>query len=300
MSLIAGINYDPSTAATKSCTSRLAMTAIDTTNLRITFTAPTNGAVLVKLRCTVTGATTMPSILLGILQSSTVIARQAPVGGVLGTALATTQITQEALFTVTGLTPGAEYVWDAAYGVEILLSGATISYGGPDNNSGSNAWGGFQYEIYTCSNLLGSKLYDPSSAVSKATTSLLAMTALDTTNLRITFTAPASGKVMVRMRGSVHGATTFPRILFGVLEGSTVRARTAPLGGLKTTAVATTTLTQEGQCVVTGLTAGNSYTWDASYAVQLVLASTGLKYGGPNNTTTNDAFGGFLYEIWAI
>jgi hypothetical protein len=33
--------------------------------------------------------------------------------------------------------------------------------------------------------------------------------------------------------------------------------------------------------------------------VETVVASTGLKYGGPNNTTTNDAFGGFAFEVWA-
>jgi hypothetical protein len=28
------------------------------------------------------------------------------------------------------------------------------------------------------------------------------------------------------------------------------------------------------------------------------LRGDGLKYGGLNNTTANDVFGGFLYEIW--
>jgi hypothetical protein len=87
--------------------------------------------------------------------------------------------------------------------------------------------------------------------------------------------------------------------MFGVLESTTVRARTHPLGGLKTTAVATAQLALLGEAVVTGLTGGSSYTWDAAYAVQTAVASTAVKYGGPNNTTTNDAFGGFLYEIWA-
>jgi hypothetical protein len=102
------------------------------------------------------------------------------------------------------------------------------------------------------------------------------------------------------MRGVIHGATTYPQILFGVLESTTVRARTVPIGGLKTTALATTHLVRESQSVVTGLTPGNSYVWDAAYAVQLVLASTGIKYGGPNDTTTNNAFGGFLFEVWSV
>lgn len=297
MALLAGICYDPASAVQKSLTSRLAMTAFDTTNARLSFTAPANGKVLVRIRCAVDGATTFPSILLGILSGSSVIARQSPIGAICGTAVATTQAVQEALFSKTGLS--GSYVWDAAYGCEILLSGTTINYGGPNNASGDNAWGGLQFEVWEAPSLLGSILYDPASAVTKATSALLAMTALDTTNLRITFTAPASGNVLVRMRGVIHGATTFPQVLFGVLESSTVRGRTTPMGGLKTTAVATAQLAREGQCVITGLTPGSSYTFDAAYAVQVLVASTGIKYGGPDDTTTNNAFGGFLFEIWS-
>jgi hypothetical protein len=144
---------------------------------------------------------------------------------------------------------------------------------------------------------LGAKLYDPATAVSKSTAAALAMTALDTTNLRITFT-PTSDKVMVRLQGTVHGATTFPSILLGVLEGSTVKGRVAPIGGLKTTAVATSLATQEATFVVTGLVAGTPLTWDAAYGVETGVTSTGLKYGGPNNATANDAFGAFIFEIW--
>lgn len=145
---------------------------------------------------------------------------------------------------------------------------------------------------------LGSILYDPTTAVTKATSATLAMTALDTTNLRITFTAPASGRVLVRMVCSVHGATTFPTILLGVMSGSTVVARVAPVGGLKTTAVATALATQDATFVVGGLTGGAPYTWDAAYGVETLVASTGIKYGGPNDTTANNAFGAFQYEIW--
>ena len=301
MSLLGGINYDPAVAVSKATSSLLAMTAFDSTNLRITFTAPGNGSVLVRIRCTLVGATTYPTILLGVLNNSgTVIARQAPIGALPGTAVNNTQVTQEALFTITSLTPGSSYTWDAAYGVEIVLASTNIKYGGPDTNAGVNAWGGIQFEIWSAPALLGSKMYDPSTAVSKVTTSLLAMTAIDTANLRITFTAPTSGNVLVRLRAPVHGATTFPQVLFGVLESTTVRARTAPLGGLKNTALATAQLTLEGTAVVSGLTGGNSYTWDAAYAVQVVVSSTGVKYGGPNNTTTNDAWGGFLFEVWGL
>ena len=48
-------------------------------------------------------------------------------------------------------------------------------------------------------NLLKAALYDPSVAVSKATSALLAMTALDTTNLRLAITVPAHGMVRFRL-----------------------------------------------------------------------------------------------------
>jgi hypothetical protein len=148
-------------------------------------------------------------------------------------------------------------------------------------------------------NLLGARHYDPAVAVSKATTALLAMTALDTTNLRIAFTVPASGLVRVRLAGTLHGATTCPQILLGVLEGSTVRGRSSPMHG-GTNIAATSKVKAEADFVVTGLTPGANLTWDAAYGVETVVAATGLKYGGPNNTTANDAFGGFTFEIWDV
>jgi hypothetical protein len=153
-------------------------------------------------------------------------------------------------------------------------------------------------------NLLAGTYYDPAVAVNKVATALLAMTALDTTNLRLTFTAPPSGRVFVRARGGcVHGATTFPQILVGCIENSpsagTVRGRQAPNGGgFNGTALATTQLPVNVEYLVTGLTPGQAYTWDLAYGVEILLASTGWKYGGPNNTTTNDAFGGISFEIW--
>lgn len=153
-------------------------------------------------------------------------------------------------------------------------------------------------------NLLAGTYYDPAAAVTKATTALLAMTALDTTNLRLTFTAPPSGRVLVRARGGcVHGATTFPQILVGRLESSpaagTVRGRQVSNGGgFNGTAVASTQLPVNVEYVITGLTPGTQYVWDLAYGVEVTVASTGWKYGGPNNTTTNDAFGGISFEVW--
>jgi hypothetical protein len=140
-------------------------------------------------------------------------------------------------------------------------------------------------------------LYDPAVAVTRATTSAIAMTALDTTNLRLTFTVPPSGRVLVRMQGAVHGATTCPQLLFGVLEGATVRGRVVPkLNAVNMTAASL--VVAESTVVVGGLTPGAQVTWDAAYGVETAAASTGIKYGGPDSATGNNAFGGFSFEVW--
>lgn len=299
MALLGAVQYDPSTAVAKATTALLAMTAIDTTNCRITFTAPANGKVLVRLRGCVYGATTLPRILLGILDGSTVKFRMSPMTDCPAVTNTTIQ-SQECIGIVSGLTPGNSYTWDAAYGVEITVASTNLRYGGPNNTSGANAWGAFVFEVWECSNLLAAVLYDPSSAASKAITSLLAMTAFDTTNARCSFTVPASGKVLWRIHCQTHGSTTFGSILLGVLDGSTVKARVPPVVGTTETSIATSCIGQEASGVISGLTPGASLNYDAAYAVQTVGgASTAIKYGGPNNTTTNDAFGALAFEIWA-
>lgn len=145
---------------------------------------------------------------------------------------------------------------------------------------------------------LASANYDPAVAVSKATTALLALTALDTVNLRLAFVVPASGRVLVRLTGVLHGATTIPQILLGVLQGSTVIGRKAPMTGGGGTIAATTAVQVESIFVIGGLTPGANLTWDAAYGVETLVAATGLKYGGPNDTTANNAFGAFGFEIW--
>lgn len=145
---------------------------------------------------------------------------------------------------------------------------------------------------------LASASYDPAVAVTKSAAALLAMTVLDTTNLRLAFVVPTSGKVLVRLTGGLHGATTIPQILLGVMQGATVIARKAPMTGAAGTIAATTIVQAEAIMVVGGLTPGANLTWDAAYSVETLVAATGLKYGGPNDTTGNNAFGAFGFEIW--
>jgi hypothetical protein len=145
---------------------------------------------------------------------------------------------------------------------------------------------------------LGVKNYDPGTAVTKGTAAS-ALAAFDTTNLRITFTAPASGKVLVKLRTIIHGATTFSQIMLGVLDSATVMGRATPAYTINGTALATTMVVAECAFVVDGLNAGQSYTWDAAWGIETFVASSLIKYGGPNNATANDAFGPMTFEVWA-
>lgn len=147
MNLLGAVNYDPGTAVSKATSALLAMTAFDTTNLRLAITVPSHGIVRFRLRCTITGATTLPTILLGVLNSTTVVGRVAPVifPGTMNAA--TQQSTADAEFTVTGLTPGATN-FDAAYAVQVVVASTNIKYGGPNNTTGANAWGAFTFEAW--------------------------------------------------------------------------------------------------------------------------------------------------------
>src|SRR6266550_6891475 len=223
MACLASANYDPSVAVTKSTASLLAMTAIDTTNLRLTFTAPANGSVLVRMMGCLTGATTDPNIFLGVLDGATIRGRVSPPHQI-GSSLTTTLAPYDCSFVVTGLTPGTSYTWDAAYGVEIVVAASGIKYGGPNDTTTDNAFGAFTFEVWETANLLGAVLYDPATAATASCTALLAMTALDTTNARITFTAPASGKVMWRIVTIMHGATAPAMPLLGILSSTTIMA----------------------------------------------------------------------------
>lgn len=305
MKLLAGTFYDPAGAVTKATTSLLAMTALDTTNLRLAFTVPSNGSVLVRIRANVTGGSSQPVILLGVLDhtnSDVVKARVAPITGK-GGASASEENMHSASMIITGLTPGASLTYDAAYGVEVTAASSAIKYGGADDTSQATTGGGISFEIWDTPGLLASAHYDPGTAATASAASLLAMTALDTTNLRLTFTAPSSGNVYVHLRGLITGTTVAAQAtLWGVLDGSTVRFRQRGVGGLNNTS--TISANDQSCCdatgLVTGLTPGTSYTWDAAYTVDFAQTSAVVAYGGPNNTTTNDAWGGFSFDIWNV
>jgi hypothetical protein len=305
---LGAIAYDPAGQVTKSLGALLAMTAFDTTNARITFTAPANGRVewRVKVsRILDAGGADIAGILLGVLDGATVRARSACADyEYRGSGSGSVRSPIWAKGIISGLTPGNSYTFDAAYGVESAESGSDLVYGGPDDTTSNSASGALVFEIWEANDCLGAVAYDPASRVLKDLGTLLAMTAFDTTNARITFTAPASGKVRWReavafrpgASGSVIG------LMLGVLDGATVRARQTA-DGLRTiptgSAVGQYNLVY-AEGIISGLTPGNSYTFDAAYSIKATAVAPDLAYGGPNNTTADDAAGALFFEIHEV
>lgn len=148
--------------------------------------------------------------------------------------------------------------------------------------------------------LLAAIAHDPASAASASTATLSAMADIDAANIVLTFTVPSSGRVMVRLAGVITGATTYPQVLLGVRQGTTVVKRAAGTGAVRGTAVATTHLPIEATFIVTGLTSGASLTWKAAWGTEVAIAATAIRWGGPDNATTNDAWGAFCFEIWDV
>jgi hypothetical protein len=298
---LAGVLYDPAAAVTKSGTAATAMAAFDTTNARVTFTVPANGRVLVRLAVSCHGATNSVQAFLGVLQSSAVIARSPATISIKQVSTGSPMYALEAVFVVGGLTAGASLTWDAAYGIESVIGAGGLKYGGPDDTTADSAFGALIFTVYDATACLASILYDPTTAGSKATATLQAMTAIDTTNLRATFTVPTSGRVGVRIRCVVAGSTIFPTVLLGVLEGSTIRGRANPQGNWQAGSVAASTWSiHDVFYVVNTLTSGASLTWDAAFCLEAAAASTAIRWGGPNNTTANDAYGAIQFEIWDV
>ncbi len=301
MKLLAGTLYDPAARVQKATTSNLAMTALDTTNLRLTFTAPSNGIVNVHMRSSLRGAATQAMVMLGVLDGATIKGRRhCTAGRGMWPGNANNLCGVSANFPVTGLTGGQSYTWDAAYAVQAVVAATNLEYGGPDDTVATNAAGGFHFYVYDAPETLAAKAYDPASAATLTLGASAAMTALDTTNLRVTFTCPSNGQVFARIRTTTGGtATQASNALLGVLDGATIRCRSVVQTGLCNLGAATTTdrAACEAVMLVTGLTAGTSYTWDAAASCENGATNNNLKWGGADNNSGDTGWGATTFEI---
>jgi hypothetical protein len=143
--------------------------------------------------------------------------------------------------------------------------------------------------------LLAISQYAPGTAAVYSLTTTFA--ALDTTNITVSFIAPASGNVLLRMSIAVdkggasagatlgvvtHGTSTQVGVQAGVLDGSATGSTTATY----------VSVPQK----ITGLTPGNTYQWDMAAVVNV----TGPVMIAGNPTTGGSRVGGpAVMEVWA-
>ncbi len=142
--------------------------------------------------------------------------------------------------------------------------------------------------------LLASTYYNPSGGVvTKVATSSLV--ALDTTNLRATFTAPASGNVIVKCGCRITSATSGGSTMhLGVLEASTTRFTVIVNNGVS--------IINFGDVAfkITGLTPGNSYSYDLAVVESNYATGThgNAKYGFSTSNLV-DGTGPAFIEVWS-
>lgn len=140
--------------------------------------------------------------------------------------------------------------------------------------------------------LLARAQYAPSSAHTYTLVNITTgVTALDSTNLVVTFIVPPSGAVKVKLQGWYEaGAAAQDKIIFGIVSttGSPGTLATSSVTGLAGNSPTATALDNQGLAVmeqlITGLTAGTSYTWYFAAAYGTGAASI-IAQGATANTT---------------
>lgn len=141
---------------------------------------------------------------------------------------------------------------------------------------------------------IGLTTYRAASNSSYAITSTsAAMVDVDATNLIVTFTAPPSGKVLVRLE-SLSDAPNTGSMHWGLRDGSGLVSGSVTQYVGYATAVNDNLDRRHVTIPVTGLTSGTSYTvrWAAR-----VTSGTGTLYNGSDAT---NAFGTMIMEVWAV
>jgi hypothetical protein len=144
------------------------------------------------------------------------------------------------------------------------------------SDSGSGVSGG---------GLLASKLYNPGSTTTLSTSSTTFVD-VDATNLAVTFTAPSSGQVLVRLTAGRSASGTSPVQYWNVRSGGVDVAST---GGV--IATATNRSRASHAVVVTGLTVGSSYTYTWGHSITGTSPTSTLNVGGTD--------GAAVMEVWS-
>lgn len=144
--------------------------------------------------------------------------------------------------------------------------------------------------------LLAVKQYAPATTTIFSTTSST-VADLDTTNLAITFTAPASGNVLVTLTGYADNSSNITQYFWLLRNTGGTIITSATLGPNRDP----NGVVQSGSMYVTGLTAGTSYTY--RWAHGITGGATGRMICGPGVTSSTvsvtNMFMPAIMEVWS-
>ncbi|HSX06738.1 MAG TPA: glycosyl hydrolase family 28-related protein [Candidatus Saccharimonadia bacterium] len=212
---------------------------------------------------------------------------------------ANTQINEDGWFPEISALPAASAVYRKAI-YRVLGSGSTEDgvYICIKNSSGGYVWRDITANTSGSNPLLAVKTYNPASGVKLSTTAnTITFQDVDATNLAITFTAPASGQVLVRLTGLVSRSGTSPTLdVFWNLRDT--NGNISGTGGrifTNTGLYIPATLSQ----TVSSLTPGQSYTWKWGHRASAAGAdwTADLRVGG--DPTTTSGYAPATMEVWS-
>lgn len=183
------------------------------------------------------------------------------------------------------LTYEGDYVPATSYqdGDVVVKDGvAFMAVGGPTTDVPDTApWGQASVPVATPA-LLAVTSYVRATDGMAYTVSSTTLVDIDPTNLAVTFTAPASGRVLVRLTGCALVSTANDHIYSQLREGTT------PVGPQTIHFQGTFLSTHTASLLVSGIAAG-SHTYKWAWRMD---ANTGSMYGGPLH-------GPQVMEVWA-
>ena len=128
------------------------------------------------------------------------------------------------------------------------------------------------------------------------------VTALDTTNLKVNFVGPPSGKVLVKLTALVEGTTAATKFVYFAVVSSTGSPGTLVGVVALVYSTPTTTALNDESSVTTeqliSVTAGISYTWYFAASTTTTSTCKVLAQGGTANTSTPTG-GPATISVWA-
>lgn len=259
-------------------------TKVDATQAAVTFIAPASGRVLITAQAVVFNASN-GGVNLGVGQTAGVELAQVATSG--GSASQVVQLT----FVKTGLTSGQSYTYYLY--LEPSSSGTAVvrasSYGNVVMYVQDAVLSPNMAQQSANPFLLAQKTYNPSSATA-VTTASTTPNAVDATNLAVTFIAPASGSVLVRLQASANLVSgSLGGIDWGLLSGGT------QLGAMSYVTASTVGLRCFQTIPVTGLTPRQQYTIQWAHASESGSTTVRTVYGGGNAV---GSYGPAIMEVW--